>query len=229
MELTLKNINGENLGSIEVRDDVFNIDMNQALLHQVIVAQLANKRQGTAKVKTRSEVSGGGAKPRPQKHTGRSRQGSIRSPLWRKGGVTFGPSPRDYSQRTPKRVKRQALKIVLSDKARENRITILDKIGIDNPKTKSMLNLLKTLDIEPSTLMVLDGENTDIYRTINNIPKVKCLPSSALNPLDLLNARSIVATLDSIRNIESLWGGNFDRFKNRNSNEIEISEKNNGS
>ena len=225
MELTLKNINGENLGSIEVRDDVFNIDMNQALLHQVIVAQLANKRQGTAKVKTRSEVSGGGAKPRPQKHTGRSRQGSIRSPLWRKGGVTFGPSPRDYSQRTPKRVKRQALKIVLSDKARENRITILDKIGIDNPKTKSMLNLLKTLDIEPSTLMVLDGEKTDIYRTINNIPKVKCLPSSALNPLDLLNARSIVATLDSIRNIESLWGGNFDRFKNRNSNEIEISDK----
>ena len=225
MELTLKNINGENLGSIEVRDDVFNIDMNQPLLHKVIVAQLANKRQGTAKVKTRSEVSGGGAKPRPQKHTGRSRQGSIRSPLWRKGGVTFGPSPRDYSQRTPKRVKRQALKIVLSDKARENRITILDKIGIDNPKTKSMLNLLKTLDIEPSTLMVLDGENTDIYRTINNIPKVKCLPSSALNPLDLLNARSIVATLDSIRNIESLWGGNFDRFKNRNSNEIEISDK----
>ena len=225
MELTLKNINGENLGSIEVRDDVFNIDMNQPLLHQVIVAQLANKRQGTAKVKTRSEVSGGGAKPRPQKHTGRSRQGSIRSPLWRKGGVTFGPSPRDYSQRTPKRVKRQALKIVLSDKARENRITILDKIGIDNPKTKSMLNLLKTLDIEPSTLMVLDGETTDIYRTINNIPKVKCLPSSALNPLDLLNARSIVATLDSIRNIESLWGGNFDRFKNRNSNEIEISDK----
>ena len=225
MELTLKNINGENLGSIEDRDDVFNIDMNQPLLHQVIVAQLANKRQGTAKVKTRSEVSGGGAKPRPQKHTGRSRQGSIRSPLWRKGGVTFGPSPRDYSQRTPKRVKRQALKIVLSDKARENRITILDKIGIDNPKTKSMLNLLKTLDIEPSTLMVLDGEKTDIYRTINNIPKVKCLPSSALNPLDLLNARSIVATLDSIRNIESLWGGNFDRFKNRNSNEIEISDK----
>ena len=225
MELTLKNINGENLGSIEVRDDVFNIDMNQPLLHQVIVAQLANKRQGTAKVKTRSEVSGGGAKPRPQKHTGRSRQGSIRSPLWRKGGVPFGPSPRDYSQRTPKRVKRQALKIVLSDKARENRITILDKIGIDNPKTKSMLNLLKTLDIEPSTLMVLDGEKTDIYRTINNIPKVKCLPSSALNPLDLLNARSIVATLDSIRNIESLWGGNFDRFKNRNSNEIEISDK----
>ena len=225
MELTLKNINGENLGRIEVRDDVFNIDMNQPLLHQVIVAQLANKRQGTAKVKTRSEVSGGGAKPRPQKHTGRSRQGSIRSPLWRKGGVTFGPSPRDYSQRTPKRVKRQALKIVLSDKARENRITILDKIGIDNPKTKSMLNLLKTLDIEPSTLMVLDGEKTDIYRTINNIPKVKCLPSSALNPLDLLNARSIVATLDSIRNIESLWGGNFDRFKNRNSNEIEITDK----
>ena len=225
MELTLKNINGENLGSIEVRDDVFNIDMNQPLLHQVIVAQLANKRQGTAKVKTRSEVSGGGAKPRPQKHTGRSRQGSIRSPLWRKGGVTFGPSPRDFSQRTPKRVKRQALIIVLSDKARENRITILDKIGIDNPKTKSMLNLLKTLDIEPSTLMVLDGEKTDIYRTINNIPKVKCLPSSALNPLDLLNARSIVATLDSIRNIESLWGGNFDRFKNRNSNEIEISDK----
>ena len=115
MELTLKNINGENLGSVEVKDDIFNVDMNQPLLHQVIVAQLANKRQGTAKVKTRSEVSGGGVKPRPQKHTGRSRQGSIRSPLWRKGGVTFGPSPRDYSQRTPKRVKRQALKIVLSD------------------------------------------------------------------------------------------------------------------
>ena len=136
MKLEVRNVRGSVLDSVEALDDVFAAPMNAALLHQVIVGQLANKRQGTAKVKTRSEVSGGGAKPRPQKYTGRARQGSIRSPQWRGGGVVFGPTPRSYRQRTPKRMKREAIKIALSDKARARNLIVVDELRLDDAKTK---------------------------------------------------------------------------------------------
>ena len=202
------------MNSVEARDDVFAAPMNSALLHQVIVGQLANKRQGTAKVKTRSEVSGGGAKPRPQKHTGRARQGSIRAPQWRGGGVAFGPQPRSYKQRTPKRMKRDAIKIVLSDKARSRNLIVLDDLALDAAKTKNIANILQALKVESSALLVSDdGSGADIARAARNLPKVRAAPVSLINALDLLNANKVVMTLDAVRKAEAIWGGEFARRK----------------
>ena len=131
MKLPLKNLQGKEVGSVNVRDDVFGVPMHSDVVHQVIVAKLATSNQGTSQTKTRSEVSGGGAKPRPQKYTGRARQGSIRSPQWKGGGTVFGPRPRSYRQRTPKRVKRQALVATLSDKARDNSLIVVENLSFE--------------------------------------------------------------------------------------------------
>lgn len=214
MKLEVRNTRGSVVNSVEARDDVFAAPMNSALLHQVIVGQLANKRQGTAKVKTRSEVSGGGAKPRPQKHTGRARQGSIRAPQWRGGGVAFGPTPRSYKQRTPKRMKRDAIKIVLSDKARSRSLIVLDDLALDAAKTKNIANLLQALKVDSSALLVSDdGAGTNIARAARNLPKVRAAPVSLINALDLLNANKVVMTLDAVRKAEAIWGGEFARRK----------------
>ena len=213
MKLDVRDMSGAVVDSVEVLDDVFDAPMNSALLHQVIVGQLANKRQGTAKVKTRSEVAGGGAKPRPQKYTGRARQGSIRSPQWRGGGVVFGPTPRSYRQRTPKRMKRQAIKMVLSDKARERQLVVLDELSISEAKTKQMAQALEALQVDSSALLVGDRMNEDVMRAARNIPKVRTLPVSLLNAVDLLNASKVVMTIDAVRKAEELWGGEFVRIK----------------
>ena len=213
MKLDVRNMSGAVVDSVEVLDDVFDAPMNSALLHQVMVGQLANKRQGTAKVKTRSEVAGGGAKPRPQKYTGRARQGSIRSPQWRGGGVVFGPTPRSYRQRTPKRMKQQAIKIVLSDKARERQLVVLDAFRLSEAKTKQMAQALKALEVESSALLVGDEMNDDVVRAVRNIPKVQTLPVSLLNAVDVLNAKKVVMTVDAVRRAEELWGGEFVRIK----------------
>ena len=178
-----------------------------------MVGQLANKRQGTAKVKTRSEVAGGGAKPRPQKYTGRARQGSIRSPLWRGGGVVFGPTPRSYRQRTPKRMKRQAIKIVLSDKAREQKLLVVDELSIDGAKTKQLAQALSALQVESSALLVGDEMNENVVRAAANIQKVRTLPVALLNAVDILNSGQVVMTVDAVRKAEELWGGDFVRIK----------------
>ena len=213
MKLDVKNMSGAVVDSVEVLDDVFDVPMSPALLHQVVVGQLANKRQGTAKVKTRSEVAGGGAKPRPQKYTGRARQGSIRSPQWRGGGVVFGPTPRSYRQRTPKRMKRQAIKMVLSDKAREQQLVVLDEFRLAEAKTKQMDRALRALQVESSALLVGDEMNEDVVRAVRNIPKVRTLPVSLLNAVDLLNANKVVMTVDAVRKAEHLWGGEYVRIK----------------
>ena len=213
MKLEVKNMSGAVVDSIEALDDLFDTPMNSALVHQVMVGQLANKRQGTAKVKTRSEVAGGGAKPRPQKYTGRARQGSIRSPHWRGGGIVFGPAPRSYRQRTPKRMKRQAIKIVLSDKAREQQLLVLDGFRLTEAKTKQMAQALTALQVESSVLLVDDGMNADVVRAARNIPRVRTLPVSLLNVVDLLNANKVVMTVDAVRRAEELWGGDFVRIK----------------
>ncbi len=215
MKLEVRNIRGAVVNSVDALDDVFGAPMNDALVHQVMVGQLANKRQGTAKVKTRSEVSGGGAKPRPQKYTGRSRQGTIRAPHWRGGGIVFGPKPRSYRQRTPKRMKRQAIKIVLSDKARQRQLVVVDELRVSDAKTKRLAQILKALRAETSTLLVSDGTNDEVVRAARNIPKVRTLPVSLLNAVDLLNARRVVMTLDAVRKAEELWGGKFVRIKRR--------------
>ncbi|PKB60710.1 MAG: 50S ribosomal protein L4 [SAR202 cluster bacterium Ae2-Chloro-G2] len=207
MKLNVRNINGGPAGEIDVRNDVFGVPENPALLHQVMVAHLANKRQGTVKTKTRSEVSGGGAKPRPQKHTGRARAGSIRSPIWVGGGRAFGPSPRNYKQRTPKKMRRLAIVSVLSDKARQGSLVILDNLDLTDSKTRSIKSMLKALEINNSTLIVTDGPNANVIRAARNLKKVKTLPAQVLNTIDLLNKSHLVITTEAVKKVEENWGG----------------------
>ena len=207
MKLHVRNISGGVAGEIDVRSDVFGVPENSALLHQVVVAHLANKRQGTVKTKTRSEVSGGGAKPRPQKHTGSARAGTIRSPIWVGGGRAFGPSPRSYKQRTPKKMRRLAIVSVLSDKARQGSLVIVDKLDLTDGKTRSIKSILKALEINRSTLIVTDGPNSNVIRAASNLKKVKTLPAQVLNTIDLLNKSHLVITTDAVRKVEENWGG----------------------
>jgi large subunit ribosomal protein L4 len=207
VKLQIKNMNGTDSGEIDVREDVFQVPEKTALIHQVIVAYLANKRQGTAKTKTRSEVSGGGIKPRPQKHSGRSRAGSIRSPIWVGGGRAFGPTPRSYRQRTPKKMRRLAMLSVLSDKTREGNLILLDNLDIKDGKTKSVVAMLKALDVTKSSLIVTDGVNDGLVRGAHNISAVKILPVQLLNALDLVNKHWIIMTVGAVRKTEDMWGG----------------------
>lgn len=206
MNIEVRNIKGESVDEIEIRDEVFGVPMNSALVHQVVVGQLANARQGTSKAKTRSEVSGGGRKPRPQKHTGQSRQGSIRSPLWKGGGVTFGPSPRSYRQRTPRKMRRAAIRMTLSDKAREGNLIVLQTLALDHPKTKEFVAMMRALGVERSVLLVGDGAERDALRAGRNVPGVDMLPADLLNTVDVLNHRTLIMTLEAVRRAESLWG-----------------------
>ena len=207
MKLQIKNIQGENAGDLEVRDDVFGVPVKSALVHQVMVGQLANKRQGTAKTKTRSEVSGGGAKPRPQKGTGASRQGSTSSPVWVGGGRAFGPSPRSYRKRTPKKMRRLALLSVLSDKARHSDLLLLDSLELKEGKTKEIVSILSDLNISKSALIVTDGPNKKLVQSAGNVGGVRTLPVQVLNTLELLNKKQLIITVDAVKRIEELWGG----------------------
>ena len=207
MKLQVKDIKGGSSGEIDVRDDVFGVPEKAALVHQVVVGHLANRRQGTAKTKTRSEVSGGGAKPRPQKHSGRSRQGSIRSPIWVGGGRAFGPNPRSYRKRTPKKMRRLAILSVLSDKVRQGTLVVVDNLDIEDSKTKSMKIVLEALQTTGSALVVTNGRNDNVVRASGNLQRVKTLPANVLNTLDLINKSSIVMTVDAVRKIEETWGG----------------------
>ena len=211
MKLPLTNTRGDAVGDIDVRDDVFGRPMREAVIHQVMVGQLANRRQGTAKTKTRAQVSGGGAKPRPQKSTGRARQGSIRSPQWKGGGVVFGPTPRSYRHRTTKRMRRLSLVTTLSGAVREGRLLVLDEIALAQPRTSEMVQVLKSLNVGASVLLVADGAAPEVIRCARNIPRVRMMPSKSLNTLDLLSYRTIVMTVDAVRNAEALWGGRFVR------------------
>ncbi len=211
VKLQVRNIRGETAGEIEARDDVFGAKLNPALIHQVLVGQLANRRQGTAKTKTRAEVAGGGAKPRPQKHTGRARAGSIRSPIWKGGGVTFGPSPRSYRHNTPKQMRRGALISALSGKAAEGSLVVIENFDIAEPKTKVAARALRDLGAGPSVLLVADGASSDALRAARNIPRLKMEPSHTLNTIDLLNHRTVIMTVEAVRNVESIWGGRFTR------------------
>lgn len=207
LKLQIKNTQGENAGDLDVREDVFNVPIKPALVHQVMVGQLANKRQGTAKTKTRSEVSGGGAKPRPQKHTGSSRQGSTRSPIWVGGGRAFGPSPRSYRKRTPKKMRRLALLSVLSDKARQSDVLLLDSLELKEGKTKEIVSILSALNVSGPTLIVTDGPNKKLVQSAGNVGGVRTLPVQVLNTLDLLNKKQLIITVDAVKRIEEIWGG----------------------
>ena len=207
MRFWLKNMNGESIGRVDLRDDVFDVPLKPSLIHQVVVGQLANARQGTVKTQTRAEVSGGGRKPRPQKGTGASRAGSTRSPLWVGGGVALGPKPRSFRKNTPKRMRRMALVSAISEKARTGDLIILDSLDISSAKTKNLESVIIALGISGSVLLVADGSPTDVILAARNIGNVKPIPANLINAKDLVNHSNVLITVDGVRKVEELWGG----------------------
>ena len=202
MQVSVMNQNGAALDRIELNDAVFNVPMNPSLVHQAMVIYQGNKRQGTHDTKTRAQVSGGGRKPWIQKHTGRARQGSTRAPQWRHGGVVFGPHPRSYRAALPKRMKRQALRCVLSDKVRQDRLFCLDSTSTIDGKTKSMTQLLENLAVGGSALMVTMGTDRDVVLAASNIKKIWTLPVNQLNAQELLARDTVIMTVEAARWVE---------------------------
>lgn len=199
MDIPVKNQNGDTVETIQLDDAVFNVPMNHPLVHQALVIYQLNKRQGTHSTKTRAQVSGGGRKPWIQKHTGRARQGSIRSPQWRHGGVVFGPHPRDHRKAIPRRMRRLALKCVLSDKARQDRLICLESLDAVDGKTKSMADLLQKLQVSGSALMVTRDTEEKVVRAAHNLGKVWTLPVTLLNAHELLRRETVIMTVAAAR------------------------------
>jgi large subunit ribosomal protein L4 len=199
-------LNGEVAEQIELSEAIFAIPFNESVVHQAMVRQLANGRQGTASTKTRGEVSGSTRKLYAQKHTGRARRGDIKSPLLRGGGVVFGPKPRSYRQSMPKKMRRLALKCLLSAKIREGNVRLVQELDFKEPKTKDMVNVLSSLGIDSSALIVTAQSTLNVTKSAANLPEVKVVPSALINVLDLLSYETLVATVPAIRNIEQIWG-----------------------
>lgn len=200
-KLPLYDQNKTVLGEIEVSDEVFNSPVKGHLIHDAVKMYLANKRQGTASTKTRGEVSGGGKKPWKQKGTGRARAGSNRSPLWRKGAILFGPKPRDYSYRLPKKVLKAALKSAISLKVSENKLYVLDNISLPEVKTKHFNEIIKKFDLN-KVLLVLPDRDKNIELSARNIPNVKVLKSDLINVYEIMKYENLVMLKDAVKNIE---------------------------
>ena len=206
MRVPVYNIEGEQVGEVELNDAIFGIEPNIPVMHQALVRQLANARQGTHSTKTRGEVSGGGRKPWPQKGTGRARQGSIRAPQWVGGGTVFGPKPRSYYQKMPKKMRRLALRSALSVKASAGQIKVLDDLQLPEIKTKRMVQVLENLGIEGSALILLPERNENVELSARNLPDVKTLRASYLNVRDLLGYETLIIPMASLQVIESILG-----------------------
>src|SRR5690554_5448134 len=202
-KLALYNQSGSQVGDIELNDAVFGIEPNTHVLHDAVVMQQASKRQGTHAVKNRSAVSGGGRKPWRQKGTGRARQGSIRSPQWVGGGVVFGPTPRDYSWRLPKKARRAALKSALSAKAAAGDILVLDQLTVENPKTKVMAGVFEALDVRKPLLVTAEWDQ-NVELSVRNIPGAVVAKSVGLNVYDILNSEKLVMTKDAVARLEEV-------------------------
>lgn len=211
MEISVVNQRGQAAGTVEVDDSIFDVPMNHALVHQLVVSYQANKRQGTHDTKTRGEVSGGGRKPWIQKHTGRARQGSIRSPQWRHGGTVFGPHPRDYRQDMPKRMRRLALKCAISEKIRQGTLVCVDSLDTLDGKTRSMVSLLDALGISNSVLVVTEDSDTNVVRSGHNLKQVWTLPVNQVNAHELLRRSIVLITRDALEKGGTLWAANPDR------------------
>ena len=192
--ITLRNASGAEAGTVELDDAIFGIEPNVPVMHQVVTAQLAARRSGTQSTRTRAEVAGGGAKPWKQKGTGRARQGSIRSPQWKGGGVALGPKPRSYEQRTPKKMIRLALRSALSDRAADGKVIVVDSWGFEAPSTRAALTLLTSLGAEGRVLVVVDGEDAIAWKSFRNLAQVHLLEAGQLNAFDVLVADYVVFT-----------------------------------
>jgi len=206
VELQVVNQAGKAVKTVEVSDYVFAVPFNEAVVHQALVRQLANARQGTASTKTRAEVAGSSRKLFRQKHTGNARAGSHKNPLRRGGGITFGPKPRSYRQAMPKKMRQLALRCVLSDKVRHQTITVIDKFALDSGKTAEMSRLLEDLKLDHKTLIATTEPEVGVIQAAANIPGVKTMPVHTLNVADVLGYRHLLLTVAATRKAEQLWG-----------------------
>ena len=199
------NMQGKKVSDVELSEAVFGIEPNETIVHSVLVNYLANQRQGTQSTKTRAEVSGGGRKPWRQKGTGRARQGSIRAPQWIKGGIALGPKPRSYSYRINKKEKQLAIRSLLSAKVLDNELTVVDKLEVEEAKTKVMAKALTDLKVEGKALIILADRNDNVLRSSRNIEGVKTIELNTINVFDLLNCNKLVLPLDTVKKLEEVY------------------------
>ena len=202
--VSVYNMEGKEVGTLELNDAVFGVEVNEHLVHLAVVAQLANKRQGTQKAKTRSEVRGGGRKPWRQKGTGHARQGSTRAPQWTHGGVVFAPVPRDYSFKLNKKEKRAALKSALTYRVNESKFIVVDELKLDSIKTKNFVQVLNNLKVEKA-LVVLNDMDANVIKSASNVPTVKTAQTNELNVFDVLKYDTVVVTKDAVKTIEEVY------------------------
>ena len=199
------NVEGKKVSTVDLKEEIFGIEPNEAIVHSVLINFLANQRQGTQSTKTRSEVSGGGRKPWRQKGTGRARQGSIRAPQWIKGGIALGPKPRKYTYKVNKKEKRLAIKSVLSSKVLENQLVVIDELPFKDIKTKQMVSALEKNKVEGKTLIMLPEKNEAVQKSARNIEGVKTTLVNTINVYDLLKYNNLVVTLDTVKKLEEVY------------------------
>ncbi|MBS5853754.1 MAG: 50S ribosomal protein L4 [Clostridium sp.] len=204
-KIDVYNMEGKKVSDVELNDNIFGIEPNEAIVHSVLVNYLANQRQGTQSTKTRSEVSGGGRKPWRQKGTGRARQGSIRAPQWVKGGIALGPKPRSYKYTVNKKERRLAIRSVLSSKVLENNLVVLDKAEMKEIKTQAMVKTLENLKVTGKTLILLPEKNENVQKSARNIKNVKTTLVNTINVYDLLKYNNLVVTLDAVKKLEEVY------------------------
>ncbi|MBG0763384.1 MAG: 50S ribosomal protein L4 [Tissierellales bacterium] len=202
-KIALYNMSGEQAGEIDLNDDIFNIEVNEHVMYEAVKTYMANQRQGNQSTKTRSEVRGGGRKPWRQKGTGRARAGTIRSPLWKGGGVVFAPKQRDYSKKLPKKIKRLAMKSAFSSKVINNEMVVLDELKLDEIKTKRITEVLSNLKVDKKALIVTDDKN--VYFSARNIKGVKTASVNTLNVYDILNYDKFIITKDALKKVEEVY------------------------
>ena len=204
-KIDVYDIQGKKVSDVELKDEIFGIEPNEAVVHSVLVNFLANQRQGTQNTKTRAEVRGGGRKPWRQKGTGRARQGSIRAPQWIKGGIALGPKPRSYKYRVNKKEKRLAIKSCLSSKVLEKELVVVDSLPLKEIKTKEMVKALNNLKVEGKTLILLPEKNETVQKSARNIEGVKTTLVNTINVYDLLKYKNLVITLDTVKKLEEVY------------------------
>lgn len=204
-KVNIYNVSGEQVDEMDLIDSIFGVEINEHAMYEMVKNHLANKRQGTQSAKTRAEVRGGGRKPWRQKGTGRARQGSIRSPQWKGGGVVFAPKPRDYSYTVPKKIRRVAMKSAFSSKVLENEMIVLDELNLVEPKTKEMVKILENLNVSKKALIVMDEINENVIKSVKNIPNVKVTLVNTLNVYDILNYDFFVITKGAVSKVEEVY------------------------
>lgn len=210
MKTKIYNIEGKEVGQLEVSERIFNVPANEDLIHQVAVAQMANSRESIADTKDRGEVRGGGKKPWKQKGTGRARHGSSRSPIWKGGGVVFGPtSDRNYSKRVNKKMKAKALFMVLSEKFKNNKILVVDSFSVEKPSTKKMLDMLGKLSIKTKALMALDQRDDNVMKSVNNISNISLIASDSVNVIDLMKNDVLIINSKGVEKLEETYKYEF--------------------